>query len=775
MNKTASIIFAITFLFISIFSASADEFNYIHLPPLPSYIPGFLATSIESSKNILIFFGGGSGEEPASFIFSINSWSKLEVPSPSPRTNAVLVENPEENEAVLFGGRNPEGILLQDTWSFQGNSWKQTSSSGPSPRAGANAAYCALIKSVILFGGAGAESRQMDDTWAWSNKRWKRLETTRFPSGRLKPAMVSLDNGSVLLFGGNTIRENEVVDLNDTWLFDGVQWRPITSAISPSPRSGAILLSDGQGGAILIGGLSGAVQQQDIWHWIDNRWLPMDGRAPTGMPGEYYLLQSKTAKGFLFISVPISIETNSNPDLLGDPESYLCDTQIFSNGSWRQFTISPNPGPRTYPAMAYDPNRRKVVLFGGLSSTGEQLSDTWEFDGQRWIKCTPSNSPPARFDHRLTFDPNVGGVLLFGGAGNNAAGRKRFSDTWVFDGHDWRKLSPTYSPQARSRHILSYLPSFGKTVCLCGQSDEGGILGDIWEFDGAEWHLLFVEGGPGPLASASYSSIKDGRLIITNGASTGGPLRQTWSFDGRKWGLANTASSMAGRLDAAMAPYGNGAVVFGGFDGVNDLNETWFFDGTNWGKLEIKSTPLARSYAGISEDPLSRIVMFGGYGSNKTKVESKSEGPQTYFFDGSSFTYIKTKHKPKAEISFGMAYDQKRKTVVLFGGYNETLGELNETYEFDGQDWKQIKTAHSPSPRGNPSLIYDPKEKRIILFGGYSQDQRLSDLWVYDGKDWSSLKISNMPTSSLTGGASMVWDNHKKRFVIYGARPKKKN
>ena len=77
--------------------------------------------------------------------------------------------------------------------------------------------------------------------------------------------------------------------------------------------------------------------------------------------------------------------------------------------------------------MAYDPIRRKMVLFGG-SATGD-LGDTWEFDGTDWSQVTPGTSPPAMHSPELTWNASRRRVQLFGGHGS-----ARFNDLWEFDG-----------------------------------------------------------------------------------------------------------------------------------------------------------------------------------------------------------------------------------------------------------------------------------------------------------------------------------------------------
>jgi hypothetical protein len=39
------------------------------------------------------------------------------------------------------------------------------------------------------------------------------------------------------------------------------------------------------------------------------------------------------------------------------------------------------------PALAYDPQRRKIVLYGGFTQA-EDYADTWEWDGRGWTCLT---------------------------------------------------------------------------------------------------------------------------------------------------------------------------------------------------------------------------------------------------------------------------------------------------------------------------------------------------------------------------------------------------
>ena len=78
----------------------------------------------------------------------------------------------------------------------------------------------------------------------------------------------------------------------------------------------------------------------------------------------------------------------------------------------------PELAQRNSHAMAYDPARKRVVLFGGTIGnlvSPRLMRDTWEWDGTRWIKLQPPTSPPGRAQHAMAYDPVRQTVLMHGG------------------------------------------------------------------------------------------------------------------------------------------------------------------------------------------------------------------------------------------------------------------------------------------------------------------------------------------------------------------------
>src|SRR5262249_3212775 len=113
------------------------------------------------------------------------------------------------------------------------------------------------------------------------------------------------------------------------------------------------------------------------------------------------------------------------------------------------------PCPRAYHAMAYDAARSQIVMFGGRNANGPS-QDTWAFGAnQQWTTlCSGTCTPPsARSEHAMAFDPVRKVIVMFGG---KDSGGKLLGDTWEWDGMQWHAMSPSSQlPPARSGHAMA--------------------------------------------------------------------------------------------------------------------------------------------------------------------------------------------------------------------------------------------------------------------------------------------------------------------------------
>ncbi|MDQ4123199.1 MAG: hypothetical protein M3209_17315 [Acidobacteriota bacterium] len=286
------------------------------------------------------------------------------------------------------------------------------------------------------------------------------------------------------------------------------------------------------------------------------------------------------------------------------------------------------PEPRNQPALAFDSERGRLILFGGIDQSGKSLNDTWEYNGAKWERKTPSTNPSPRAAHAVAYDAKRGRVVLFGGQ----AGTTSLADTWEYDGKNWTKLETVSQPPARVAHALVYDRKRGKII-LFGGTDFAAkqTFNDTWEFDGKTWRQVITGFAPeGRFHHAMAFDSKRERIVLFGGNTAVPPLdsekfeagqrNDTWEFDGKNWQQAASSVAPPKRDHHALAydPDTKKAILFGGFsggfrDGVY-LGDTWSWDGKTWERISAGKSPLARGGKPgmLYDEKTRRMILFGG-------------------------------------------------------------------------------------------------------------------------------------------------------------------
>jgi len=280
------------------------------------------------------------------------------------------------------------------------------------------------------------------------------------------------------------------------------------------------------------------------------------------------------------------------------------------------------PDPRADHALAADPERSRLVLFGG-AGYGDTLDDTWEWDGVAWTRFQAAPAPPARMSPALAWDPGSSAVLLFGGD-------QALDDTWHWSQGDWSDPAAAGSPPGRRWHALATDTNRSRVVLFGGWDEDDDRRNDTWEWVGGMWEDV-TPARPPPLPTAR-----------------------------------------AGHALAWDAARGN-AVLFGGFDGVV-RNDTWLWDGESWTSGGAGDAPPPRWRHTLAYDSArQRVVLFGGMQGVDHRFDD------TWEWDGAAWTELHPSVSPPPISRTAAAYDAMRAQVVLFGGWDED-GFSNETW-----------------------------------------------------------------------------------------------
>ena len=118
------------------------------------------------------------------------------------------------------------------------------------------------------------------------------------------------------------------------------------------------------------------------------------------------------------------------------------------------------------------------------------------------------------------------------------------------------------------------------------------------------------------------------------------------------------------------------------------------------------------------------MLLFGG---------AEFDGPgDTWIWDGAAWIQQTPTASPLARSFASMAYDAATGTVVLFGGFNESISAslLNDTWTWDGTTWTQQAPVHHPSAREGAPMAYDAATSTAVLFGGVGP-HLFGDTWTW--------------------------------------------
>jgi hypothetical protein len=283
-------------------------------------------------------------------------------------------------KVVMFGGATSPGNA---TWEWDGEtgSWElrqQMVGLRPSRRYGHAMAYDAARGKVVLYGGIDESGGSNAEVWEWDGdaETWTMKNPGPNPSRWGHAMAYHAELQRIVLFGGSyrhpTLGDG---DLFDVWEYDGAtdSWVNKTYPLPPAwprARRGHALAYDAtRAVTVLYGGevqaLGGAVA--DLWEWNSTTNLftertPPPSDASPG-PRAWHGMVS-LGDGVLLFGGPL-------------PNLWQWDGQV---ASWRMLAPATAPPARDRNPLAWDADRKVLVLSGGAMMVGTNaLADLWEW------------------------------------------------------------------------------------------------------------------------------------------------------------------------------------------------------------------------------------------------------------------------------------------------------------------------------------------------------------------------------------------------------------
>lgn len=312
----------------------------------------------------------------------------------------------------------------------------------------------ALLAVVLVVPGASIGSAGSQGHMT-APLRWVKLGIPALPLAALGDFKIAYDPGQhgVLLLYTDRLDANSY-----TWLLRHQVWTNLTvnRSTEPTPRGGEGMVYDASDGYVVLFGGAGS--------WA--------GSCASG-----------TSAG-------------------------ICnDTWKFTHGIWQRVLAPHSPPPLYRFGMTYDARDGYVLLFGGAKGVGPGISNqTWAYHHGNWTRMALGRTPPPLYDPALAFDGQDAKVVLFGGA-RAALGDR--NETWTYQGGQWTRLPPG-APLARDFADIVYSHSATGLIVTGGESGPTQDR-DTWRFAQGTWTNLTAAVGRAP-ASQTYMMTWDGAL-----------------------------------------------------------------------------------------------------------------------------------------------------------------------------------------------------------------------------------------------------------------------
>ena len=331
-----------------------------------------------------------------------------------------------------------------------------------------------------------------------------------------------------------------------------------------------------------------------------------------------------------------------------------------------------------------------LLLEGGQESV---VQDRHWMDMVVVEKSSVQTRPPDRADHAMAYSDQTEKVLLFGGAD----GGQYYFDLWEWNGEAWSKLFPKRAtppvkhPKARSRHAMAYDSARGVAVVFGGRNNTR-LFGDTWEWDGAGWERV-SDSGPAAREGHAMAYADDRGVVILFGGRNGATFyNDVWEWDGKSWEKVSDGEAISPRAEHGMAwdSKRDVAVVFGGTDGTGKRADTWHWNHYQWT---------------LMRDDENRFI------------------------------------NPSRRSGAALTYDAKRKAVFLFGGIEDTGYLHRDAYFWNGLTWVRYygyPITWIPRRTGH-AVAFDKKRKLVVLFGGWRPEEVNGETWIWDRKDWFNI------------------------------------
>ncbi|MBI3203675.1 MAG: hypothetical protein HYZ29_19205 [Myxococcales bacterium] len=303
----------------------------------------------------------------------------------------------------------------------------------------------------------------------------------------------------------------------------------------------------------------------------------------------------------------------------------------------------------------------------------------------------------------------------------------------------WKQLSSTKSPSARSGAAMTYVPKtqsmllFGGVECA---TLPGCLKNDLWELKNGQWQEVTASGtlpAARMNATLTYDPTLDMARLYGGFDGSLAMLSEVW-YSGGAWqaSLATPPNAREGHSATYVSSSTKVMIIFG--QGQGNLMVTPYLGGLSWAGVTGTGPSPRRDSTLAHDSAQSRTLAFGG----RPCMRGGTCSPLGDLWARASGVWSQpttTGTPPPPRWGHAMVYDDKRLVSVVFGGRTQ-LGLSAETYELENTAWWTNDKTAKPPARAHAAMAFDSTRGVTVLFGGNSSSVEPEQAAVHLGDTW---------------------------------------
>lgn len=345
-------------------------------------------------------------------------------------------------------------------------------------------------RAVFATGEAWASAERshfaiVEDQLVWAPAQWRAEDLEPGPLARTATPQVMLPDGRIVVFSGEVrdTHHGPMETVSDTWVYDpeGPTWTRIDSPEAPSGRTHQPMAFDARTGSVLmVGGWDNGMGRSE---YPDDFWaLDLE-------QGRWHLINEGV--NLLFPKADIAclhVPTFESIVVFGKRSPWMITDDPTRPTPLRPYVDFPAKLPPRSAGFVCDPATSRVWFFGGndLENWVDKVEGkqdhtcVWDPETGAIERIDLEHRPPLRSRPLVGFDPELRRMLLFGGSVSQDLRR---DDFWTFDVDEqvWREHLQADCPGPRGGFMA---PSFdtvrGELVMALGRSGRSRFHQDVW-------------------------------------------------------------------------------------------------------------------------------------------------------------------------------------------------------------------------------------------------------------------------------------------------------